>query len=58
MSAEGADAHRFAVILAGGRGVRFWPRSRAARPKQMLDALGGGTLLRHTANRLRGHLPS
>ena len=58
MSAEGTDAHRYAVILAGGRGVRFWPRSRAARPKQLLDPLGGGTLLRHTANRLRGIFPA
>ena len=57
MSPEGTDAHHHAVILAGGHGVRFWPRSRAARPKQMLDPLGGGTLLRHTANRLRGIFP-
>lgn len=54
MSPEGTDARRHAVILAGGRGVRFWPRSRVARPKQILDPMGGGTLLRQTANRLRG----
>ncbi len=47
----GGRAH--AVILAGGRGVRFWPRSRAGRPKQLLAPLGGDTLLRRTYDRLR-----
>ena len=44
---------RHAVILAGGRGVRFWPRSRIERPKQLLAPLGGPTLLRRTFERLR-----
>ena len=57
MSPKGTDARRHAVVLAGGRGVRFWPRSRVARPKQMLDPLGDGTLLRQTVNRLRGIFP-
>jgi mannose-1-phosphate guanylyltransferase len=44
---------RYAVILAGGGGTRFWPLSRRLRPKQLL-ALGGGphSLLRQTAERL------
>jgi mannose-1-phosphate guanylyltransferase len=33
------------VILAGGAGERFWPRSRRARPKPLLRVLGRGTLL-------------
>ena len=51
----GSAAQRHAVILAGGRGVRFWPRSRAARPKQLLSPLGGASLLRRTYERVRGH---
>ncbi|HUT77632.1 MAG TPA: sugar phosphate nucleotidyltransferase, partial [Polyangia bacterium] len=32
----------FAVIMAGGVGSRFWPASRAATPKQLLDLTGSG----------------
>ncbi len=56
-SAERCEEHRHAVILAGGRGVRFWPQSRAARPKQLLAPLGGQTLLRRTFERLRMKFP-
>lgn len=42
----------FVVIMAGGVGVRFWPHSRNARPKQFLDVLGTGkTLIRSTFER-------
>jgi mannose-1-phosphate guanylyltransferase len=41
-----------AVILAGGRGTRFWPRSRKRTPKQLLDIVSGKTMLRETAERL------
>jgi mannose-1-phosphate guanylyltransferase len=30
----------FAVIMAGGKGSRFWPRSREKMPKHLLDILG------------------
>src|SRR5258707_1131197 len=43
-----------AVILAGGRGERFWPLSRRSRPKQFLPLLGDGSMLGHTLERLRG----
>ncbi len=40
------------LILAGGVGSRFWPVSRRRRPKQLLDLLGGGSLLSVTARRI------
>ncbi|MGD0955220.1 MAG: sugar phosphate nucleotidyltransferase [Candidatus Acidiferrales bacterium] len=41
-----------AVLLAGGRGTRFWPRSRMRTPKQLLNITGRETMLRETAARL------
>ncbi|HEY6467659.1 MAG TPA: mannose-1-phosphate guanylyltransferase [Candidatus Acidoferrales bacterium] len=41
-----------AVLLAGGRGTRFWPRSRTRTPKQILNIVGTGTMLGETAARL------
>jgi mannose-1-phosphate guanylyltransferase len=41
-----------AVLLAGGRGTRFWPRSRMRTPKQLLNIAGDDTMLRQTASRL------
>ena len=41
-----------AVILAGGRGTRFWPRSRMSTPKQLLNIVGSETMLAQTAGRL------
>jgi mannose-1-phosphate guanylyltransferase len=49
------DAERLVVIImAGGGGTRFWPRSRAARPKQFLSFDGGESLLARTVARLAG----
>ncbi len=44
---------RWAVILAGGTGSRFWPLSTPARPKQMLPLVTGAPLLADAAARLR-----
>ncbi len=41
-----------AVVLAGGKGHRFWPRSNDATPKQFLDLAGGRSLLQATVQRL------
>jgi len=46
------------VLLAGGRGTRFWPRSRMATPKQLLNIIGRETMLRQTAARLGSLAPS
>lgn len=47
-----SSSHRHALILAGGRGTRFWPRSRRACAKQVLDLTGEGPLIRLTVERL------
>jgi mannose-1-phosphate guanylyltransferase len=41
-----------AVIMAGGSGTRFWPLSRTARPKQLLNLAGGRTMIQATVDRL------
>ena len=41
-----------AVIMAGGSGTRFWPASRAAKPKQLLEFGRGHTLLQSAVRRL------
>ena len=43
-----------AVILAGGRGERFWPLSRRSRPKQFLPLVGDRSMLGGTLERLDG----
>lgn len=47
-----------AVILAGGRGTRFWPRSRKRTPKQLLDIVSARSMLRETADRLAPLFPA
>jgi mannose-1-phosphate guanylyltransferase len=42
-----------AVLLAGGRGTRFWPRSRMRTPKQLLNIAGNDTMLRASLRRLQ-----
>jgi mannose-1-phosphate guanylyltransferase len=49
----GRTAARFApVILAGGSGTRFWPRSRRSRAKQVLALDGESTMIQQTLDRL------
>jgi mannose-1-phosphate guanylyltransferase len=50
--AKGKPLPACAVILAGGRGTRFWPRSRMKTPKQLLNIVGSQTMLRETLARL------
>ncbi|MGN6718608.1 MAG: sugar phosphate nucleotidyltransferase, partial [Candidatus Binatia bacterium] len=42
----------FNVIIAGGKGPRFWPLSRVHRPKQILKLLSRNSLIRETAERV------
>ncbi len=43
----------YAVIMAGGVGSRFWPRSRRSHPKQFLDVFGPASLIQSTYARLQ-----
>ena len=47
----------YAVILAGGKGERFWPWSRANRPKQLLPITGVKTMLEDTVDRVLPLIP-
>jgi mannose-1-phosphate guanylyltransferase len=47
------------VIMAGGSGTRFWPKSTAKKPKQLLSfSPGGPTLLEQTLTRFDGLVPA
>ncbi len=48
---------RWAAVLAGGSGTRFWPLSTGSKPKQMLALAGNEPLLNQTAERLDGLVP-
>ena len=43
---------RYGVIIAGGKGTRFWPLSRPSYPKQLLRILGKKSLLQETVDRV------
>lgn len=47
-----------AMIMAGGGGTRFWPRSRNARPKQFLSFSGARSLLQGTLDRIAAVVPA
>jgi mannose-1-phosphate guanylyltransferase len=44
----------YAVIMAGGVGSRFWPRSKEKTPKQLLRIFGENTMIQDTVKRLKG----
>ena len=47
----------FAIIMAGGIGARFWPRSKKKNPKQLLKIFGDNTLIQDTVSRVNGICP-
>jgi mannose-1-phosphate guanylyltransferase len=47
------NPHFHALILAGGRGTRFWPRSRKRSAKQVLNVVGESSLIQATVERLQ-----
>ena len=52
-------SNKYCVIMAGGIGSRFWPKSRQSMPKQFLDILGTGkSFIRHTYERFAKIVPA
>ena len=47
----------YAVIMAGGSGTRFWPKSRHRTPKQLVQIVGDGTMIQQTVARVQTGLP-
>lgn len=59
MATPNSRANPFLVIMAGGSGTRFWPKSTSKRPKQLLAFQEGGpTLLAQTLSRFDGVVPA
>ncbi len=53
------DNNKYAIIMAGGVGSRFWPVSTKSYPKQFHDMLGtGASLLQQTFRRLNSFIPT
>src|SRR5215472_15513417 len=51
------NRHHYGLILAGGRGTRFWPRSRRSSAKQVLNVVGDRSLIQATVDRLAPVIP-
>ena len=51
------NRHHYGLILAGGRGTRFWPRSRKRSAKQVLNVVGERSLIQATVDRLSPVIP-
>ncbi len=51
------NPHHYGLILAGGRGTRFWPRSRKRSAKQVLNVVGERSLIQATVDRLAPLIP-
>src|ERR1039458_459297 len=49
---------QYGLILAGGRGTRFWPRSRRRSSKQVLNVMGERSLIQSTVDRLMPLIPA
>lgn len=47
----------FGLIMAGGKGKRFWPKSRERHPKQLLKIIGEKTMIQSTVDRLKPAIP-
>ena len=58
MKAQTDIKDRFVIIMAGGRGERFWPVSREKMPKQLLTLLGKRSFLQQAVDRVLPLVPA
>jgi len=49
---------RFVIIMAGGRGERFWPVSREKTPKQLIKLLGDRSFLQQAVDHVAPLVPA
>src|SRR5436309_14907811 len=57
MKARSDAANRYVIIMAGGKGERFWPVSREKTPKQLLTLLGKRSFLQQAVDRVLPLVP-
>src|SRR5437660_8833005 len=57
MKAKVDTKNRFVIIMAGGKGERFWPVSREKTPKQLLALLGERSFLQQAVDRVLPLVP-
>jgi len=57
MNMQSRTSSLFAIIMAGGKGERFWPAGRAMRPKQLLSLTSEKTMIEETVQRLFPLIP-
>jgi mannose-1-phosphate guanylyltransferase len=57
MKAKSNNSDRFVIIMAGGKGERFWPVSREKTPKQLLTLLGERSFLQQAVDRVLPVVP-
>ncbi|MGD1087669.1 MAG: sugar phosphate nucleotidyltransferase [Verrucomicrobiota bacterium] len=58
MKTKTDNKNRFVIIMAGGRGERFWPLSRGKMPKQLLALLGKKSFLQEAVDRVLPLVPA
>src|SRR5271166_2527974 len=57
MKIAGQNNNRFVIVMAGGRGERFWPVSREKTPKQLITLLGDRSFLQQAVDRVLPLVP-
>jgi len=57
MKSKSDNKNHFAIIMAGGKGERFWPVSREKLPKQLISLFGGRSFLQQTVDRVEKLVP-